>query len=87
MGGGIPTQTGRLGAATLWSLTAMYHGIGRLPTLTIVEASRKDTVGAPDLGVTQGGVTSRGCQPVLVMLAWSEQRGVCLCRSSASTEC
>eukprot|EP00978_Attheya_sp_CCMP212_P011365 scaffold28059_cov67-Attheya_sp.AAC.2 len=47
---------------------------------TIVESIILNGVSA--LGVTQGDMTSRGCQPVLVLWAWSEQRGVCLCRSS-----
>eukprot|EP00978_Attheya_sp_CCMP212_P036448 scaffold165383_cov25-Attheya_sp.AAC.1 len=42
LGGGIPTRTGRLRAATLSSLNCY---LCRLPTLTIVEASREATVG------------------------------------------
>eukprot|EP00978_Attheya_sp_CCMP212_P015110 scaffold38853_cov62-Attheya_sp.AAC.1 len=46
--GGIPTRTGRLRAATLASfLTAT---VGRLPMLTVVEASRKASAGGEQVG-------------------------------------
>eukprot|EP00978_Attheya_sp_CCMP212_P009480 scaffold22433_cov83-Attheya_sp.AAC.1 len=49
VGGGIPTRTGRLRAATLASFSTTAT-VGRLPTLTVVEASRKASAGGEQVG-------------------------------------